>query len=96
MLQIDCAQQGFNSVGQDARLVGAAGVLLTLAQQQVGAETVIGQMPANVGQRMGVDDAGAQLGQVALGAVGVSVVELLGDGQPRNSRRSLVGSPPFS
>src|SRR5882757_6182055 len=34
MLQIDCAQQGFNSVGQDARLVGAAGKLLALAEQQ--------------------------------------------------------------
>jgi hypothetical protein len=65
MLQIDCAQERFNAVGQDARLVGAAGVLLALAEKQVGAEPAFGQMAADVGQRLGVDDAGAQLGQIA-------------------------------
>jgi len=48
------------------------------------AKAVVGQMAPHLGQRLGVDDAGAQFGQVALGAVGVAVVELLGDGQPEN------------
>ena len=82
MVEIDCAKQGFDTIGQDARLVGAAGVLLALAQQQVGTETVVGKGAADVGQRLGVDDAGAQFGQIALRAIGVPVVELLGDGQP--------------
>ena len=68
VLQIDCAEQGFDAVGQDAGLVGAAGVLLALAEQQVGAKAVVAQAAADVGQRLGVDDAGAQLGQIALGA----------------------------
>src|SRR5882757_2167890 len=66
VLQIDCAQQGFDPIGQDARLVGAAGVLLALAQQKVGAEAIVGQMPPDVGERLRVDDAGTQLGQIAL------------------------------
>ena len=72
--------------------------LLALAQQQVGAQAVVGQMPPDVGQRVGVDDAGAQLGQITLGAVGVAVVELLGDGQPEHrvaeELQALVGGQP--
>ena len=53
---------------------------------------------ADVGQRLGVDDAGAQFGQIALRAIGVPVVELLGDGQPEHrvaqKLQPLVGRQP--
>ena len=76
-------------------LSASAGILLTLAQQQVGAKPVISQVATDIGQRMGVDDAGPQLGQIPLGPVGMPVVELLGDRQPEHGvaeeLQALVG-----
>jgi len=37
-----------------------------LPRQKVGAEAIVGQMPPDVGERLRVDDAGTQLGQIAL------------------------------
>ena len=81
MLQIDCAEKRFDAVGQNARLMGTAGVLLTLAQQQVGSQSILGEITADIGQCVGVDDTGPQLGQITFGTVWMPVVELLGDGQ---------------
>ncbi len=98
MFQIDCAEQGFDPVGQDARLVGATGVLLALAQQQVGPQAVVGEMPTDVRQRLGVDDAGSQLGQITFGTLRMPVVELLGDRQAEHrvpeELQAFVGGQP--
>ena len=79
----------------------AAGVHFAAAEQQIGAQAVGGQSAGDIGQRLGVDDAGPQLGQVALGAIGVpvkssAVMVSPSTASPRNSSRSLVGRPPFS
>src|SRR6478735_7819657 len=81
LVQIDCTQKGFDPVGEDAGLVGTPGAVLPLAEQQMVAEA---EFASDIGEGLGVDDAGSQLGQITLGAVGVAVVELLGDGQAQH------------
>src|SRR5215212_4334291 len=48
VFDIYCAEQGFDAVGQDARLVRATGVLLPLAQKQVRTEAPVGQRATHV------------------------------------------------
>ena len=75
VLEVDGAEQRLERVGEDAGLVPAAGGLLAAAEQQVGAEPVRADAAGDVGQRAHVHDRGAQLGQLALGEVGVLAVE---------------------
>ena len=63
-------------VGEDRGLVAAAGALLAAAEQEVLAEA---ERAGHVGERAHVDDGGAQLGQLALGQVGVVAVQRVGD-----------------
>ena len=49
-------------------------------------------MRADLGERAHVDDGGAQLGQLALGQVGVVAVERVGDDEPAPSRRGTPGA----
>ena len=74
--EVDGADHGLDGVGEDRGLVAAAGGLLAAAELDVLAEA---DAAADLGQRAGVDDRGAQLGQPALGEVGVGAVERLGD-----------------
>ena len=85
-------------VGQDRGLVPTAGGLLAAAQADDGAEV---EPAGHVGQRARVDHGRAQLGQLPLGEVRVgvnrcSVTTRPSTESPRNSSRSLVGSPPCS
>jgi hypothetical protein len=73
VLQIDRAEQRLQRVGEDARLVPAAGSLLALAQQQVRAEPGRAEAAGDVGERPHVHDARAQLGELPLGQVGMVV-----------------------
>ena len=74
--EVDRADHRLDGVGEDRGLVAAAGRLLAAAELDVLAEA---DAAADLGQRAGVDDRGAQLGQPALGEVGVGAVERLGD-----------------
>src|SRR3569623_350768 len=70
------ADHRLDGVGQDRRLLAATGRGL--------ATTVLGgaaqpDLASHAGQRAGVDDGGAQLGEVTFGEVGVDAVERLGD-----------------
>ena len=73
-------------------------VRLAAPQQHVGAQPVVGQVARDIGQRMGIDHAGPQLGQVAFRTVGVAVEELVGDGQAQHGvaeeLQALVGRQP--
>ena len=85
-------------VGEDRGLVPAARALLAAAEQEVVPEA---ERAGDVGEGAHVDHGRAQLGQLALGEVRVLAVQRVGDDSPstespRNSRRSLLGSPPFS
>ncbi|BCP27428.1 hypothetical protein MINTM025_37840 [Mycobacterium intracellulare] len=66
--------------------------------QQVHPEAPLAELSPDVGQRLGVDDAGPQLGQVPLAAIGMAVVELVGDGQAQHGvaekLQPLVGRQP--
>jgi hypothetical protein len=59
------------------------------------AEALLGQIPRDFGQRLGVDDARPQFGQISLRALGMSVEQFVGDGQPEDSvakkLQTLVG-----
>ena len=77
-VEVDRAEQRLEGVGQDRGLVAAAGALLAAAEPDVAAEV---ELAAHLGQRAHVDHRGAQLGQLALGQVGVVAVERVGDDQ---------------
>ena len=93
--EVDGADHGLDGVGEDRRLVAAAGGLLAAAELDVLAEP---DAAADLGQRAGVDDRGAQLGQPALGEVGVGEVEGLGDDDAEHGvteeLQPLVGRQP--
>ena len=74
--EVHGADHGLDGVGQDRGLVAAAGRLLAAAELDVLAEA---DAAADLGERAGVDHGRAQLGQPALGQVGVAQVERLGD-----------------
>ena len=74
--EVDRADHRLDGVGQDRGLVAAAGGLLAAAELDVLAEP---DLAGDVGEGAGVDHRGAQLGQPALGQVGVGAVERLGD-----------------
>ena len=74
--EVDRADHRLDGVGEDRGLLAAAGGLLAAAELDVVAEP---DRAADLGQRAGVDDGRAQLGQPALGEVGVGEVERLGD-----------------
>ena len=66
--EVDRAEHRLDGVGEDRGLVAAAGRLLAAAELDVLAEA---DLAADLGQGAGVDDRGPQLGQPALGEVGV-------------------------
>ena len=74
--EVDGADQRLDGVGEDRGLVATAGALLAATELDVLAEP---DAAADLGERPGVDHGGAQLGQPALGQVGVLGVERLGD-----------------
>ena len=97
-VEVDRPDHRLDRVGHDRGLVAPAGGLLAAAEQQELAEP---ERAADLGQRPGVDHGRAQLGQLALGQVGVGAVEGVGDDQPQHrvaeELQPLVGgSPPFS
>ena len=93
--EVDGADHGLDGVGEDRGLVAAAGGLLAAAELDVLAEP---DGAADLGQRAGVDDRRAQLGQPALGEVGVGDVEGLGDDDAEHGvteeLQPLVGRQP--
>ena len=93
--QVHRADQRLERVGEDRVLLAAAGGLLAAAQQQVRADAALAQPPGDPGQRGHVDHGGTQLGQLALGEVGLAAVELVGDDQPEHrvaqELQALVG-----
>ena len=78
--------------------VAAAGQLLAAAQVQVRAEPVVAEPGGHPGQRVHVDHAGPQLGQLPLGQVRVVAVEPLGDDDAQHrvaqELQPLVGGQP--
>ena len=74
--EVDRPDHGLDRVGEDRGLLAATGGVLAAAELDVVAEP---DGAADPGQGAGVDDRRAQLGQVALGQVGVGAVERLGD-----------------
>ena len=70
-----------------SRLVPAAGDLLAAAEPDVRAQAGRAEPAGDVGERAHVDHRGAQLGQLALGQVGVAGVERVGDRPGRARRR---------
>ena len=66
--EVDRPDQRLDGVGEDRGLLAATGRLLALAEPDVLAEP---DGAGHLGERAGVDDGGAQLGQAALGEVGV-------------------------
>src|SRR4051794_15205233 len=74
--EVDRPDHRLDGVGQDRRLLAASGGVLAAAELDVGAEP---DRAADAGQRAGIDDRRAELGQMALGEVGVGAVEGLGD-----------------
>src|SRR6478735_11184853 len=74
--EVDRPDQRLDRVGEDRGLLAAPGRLLPLAEVDVDAEP---DRAGDLGERARVDDGGAQLGQPALGEVGVLEVERLGD-----------------
>ena len=93
--EVDGTDHGLDGVGEDRGLVAAAGRLLAAAELDVLAEP---DVAADLGQGAGVDDGGAQLGQPALGEVGVGEVERLGDDDAEHGvteeLQPLVGRQP--
>ena len=78
LVEEDGADHGLESVGQDRLQRAGAGLVRAFAQGQVVAETPARGQP---GQAPGVDDGGAQPGQLALVRGLVSVVQVLGGDQ---------------
>src|SRR5262245_11591190 len=78
---VDRAEHGLERVGQDRRLLAAAGLLLALAEQQVVAEV---ELVGHLGQRDGVDGRLAAVGQLALAEPGVGVEGMVGDDGPEH------------
>jgi hypothetical protein len=68
LVQVDRADDRLEGVREDGRLVPAPGALLALAQAHVGPEL---EPAGDAGQGPHVDHRGAQLGQLALGQVGI-------------------------
>jgi hypothetical protein len=89
------ADQGLDGVGEDRGLVAPAGALLAATELDVLAEP---DAAADLGERPGVDDGGAQLGQPSLGQVGVLGVERLRDDDAEDrvteELEPLVGGQP--
>jgi hypothetical protein len=98
VLQVDGADQGLGRVGQDAGLPAAPGQFLAATQVQVFAQPVVAQPGGHPGQRVHVDHAGPQLGQLALGQVRMLPVEPLGDHDAQHrvaeELQPLVGGQP--
>ena len=97
--QVDRAQQGFHAVGQDAGLVGAAGVLLAAAQQQVGtrARRRSGCAPTSASAWV-LTMLARSLARSPSERSGWRWIELVGDGQPQHriaeELQPLVGRQP--
>jgi hypothetical protein len=88
------ADHGLHGIGQDRLLVGATGGRLATAEAQHVAKA---DPPTDVGQGAGADDAGADLGQLALGQVGVLAEQAGGDGEAEDGvaeeLEPLIGAP---
>ena len=78
MREVYRPEDGLEGVGEDRVLVAAPGHLLAAPQPDVRAEAALAQLAGHVGEHVGVDQARADLGEVALGPVGVRAVEVLG------------------
>ena len=74
--EVGGADDRLQGVGQDRRLLPPAGELLALAEQQVLADA---EALGHLGQRHGVHDRLADLGERALVEVGVHPVDVIGD-----------------
>ena len=80
-VEVDGGDHGLHRVGEDRRLVAAAGRVLALAEQQARAEPELGR---DLGEHLGVDDRGAQLGELAFGQLGVLGEHVVGDDDPEH------------
>src|SRR3990172_4237925 len=67
LIQVHGAEHRLQRVGQDARLVAAARLLLPLAEQDQAAEL---ETPGDISERLHVHDRGTQLREMPLGHVG--------------------------
>ncbi len=80
-LHVDGAEHRLDGVGQDRGLVATAGRLLASAEAHVVAEP---ERARDLGERLGADDGGAQLGELALGQVGVTREQRVGDDEAQH------------
>jgi hypothetical protein len=94
-LEVHRADQGLQGVGQDRRLVAPAGALFTPAEPHVGAEP---EGPGHPGQGPHLHHGGPQLGQLALGKVGIPAEQGVRDDQAEDrvaeELEPLVGGQP--
>src|SRR5436190_7453922 len=77
-IEIDGTEDGFQRVGEDARLVPAARLFLALAQQDDGPQV---ELPCHVGERGHVHDRCAELCEITLRHPRVHPVREVGDDQ---------------
>lgn len=78
----DGSEDCFEGVSEDRFLVAATRLIFATAKQHLGAYP---NATSNNSKGCGIDDRGSQLGQLALGEIGVHGVDVFGDGQPENS-----------
>ena len=93
--EVHGTDHGLDGVGEDRRLLPPSRGLLATAELDVLADA---DAPTHLGQRPGVDDRRPQLGQPALGEVGVGAVERLGHDHTEHrvaeELQALVGRQP--
>ena len=93
--EVDRADHRLDGVGEDRRLVRPPVISSPRPSWTCSPSPIVA---GHVGQRAGVDDRGAQLGQLALGEVGVGPVERLGDDDAEHrvaeELQPLVGGQP--
>src|SRR6266576_5454854 len=80
-IEVDGAEDAFQRVREDARLVASAGLLLALAEQDDGPEVAV---PCHVGERRHVHDGGAELRELTFGHRGIHPVREIGHDQAQN------------
>jgi len=94
-LEIHRADEGLQGVGQDRRLVAPAGALFTPAKPDIGAEPEGSRHP---GQGPHLHHGRPQLGQLALGQVGIAAEQGVRDDQAEDrvaqELEPLVGGQP--
>lgn len=75
----DSAENCFERISKDRLFIATAGLVLASAEQHLWSYT---DATGHHCKRCGVDDRGSELGQLALGQLGIDVVDVFSDRQP--------------